>query len=166
MSEQLKVELTNIATVSELEQKAKEVVKEIKIELEQKLSQEQEKIVKIVYDKVKESTNLLLYHPKLDNTLKLTQMIASIIKHLESIKINELILSGKDKKNIALELGRILIKDLVKEDEKRIVLMMMYDSTADVLLETMVDVSHHLNVKIKELTGSCCEGLMNLLKRN
>jgi hypothetical protein len=71
---------------------------------------------------------------------------------------------GKDKKEITLELGRILIKDVVKEDEKRVILLMIYDSISEQLLETMVDVSHHLNIKVKELTGSCCEGLMKLFR--
>jgi hypothetical protein len=166
MAEQLKVELSNIATVNNIEEKVKEVVKEVKIEIEHKLSDEHTKVLKIIYDKVKESTDLILHHPRLENAIKVTQMIASIIKLLESVKLNEILLSGKDKKEIALELGRILIKDLIKEDEKRVVLLMIYDSTAEQLLETMVDVSHHLNVKVKELSGSCCEGLLNLLKRN
>ncbi len=166
MAEKLKVELSNISTVSNIEEKVKEVIKEVKIEIEHKLSEEQSKVLKIVYDKVKESTDLILHHPRLENALKLTQMIASIIKLLETVKLNELLLSGKDKKEIALELGRILIKDLIKEDEKKVVLLMIYDSTAEQLLETMVDVSHHLNIKVKELTGSCCEGLLNLFKRN
>ena len=156
MSEQIKLELTN------LEEKSKEII----IELENKLSQEQTKVLKLVYDKIKESTELLLYHPKLDHTVKLTQMIASIIKLLESIKINDLLLSGKDKKQISLELGRILIKDVVKEDEKRVILMMIYENTSEQVLETMIDVSHHVNIKIKELSGSCCEGLMNIFKKN
>ena len=152
MSEQIKLELTN------LEHKSQEI--------EHKLSDEHIKVFTIIYNNVKESTDLLLHHPKLENVLKLTQMIASIIKSLETIKLNNILLSGKDKKQIALELGRILIKELIKEDEKRIILLMIYDSISEQLLETMVDVSHHLNIKVKELTGSCCEGLMNLFKRN
>jgi hypothetical protein len=166
MSEEFKLELSNLATVSQLEEKVKEVVKDVKIDFEHKLSEEQTKVLKIVYDKIKESTDLLLHHPKLENALKLTQMIASIIKLLESIKINDILLSGKDKKQIALELGKKLIEDLIKEDEKRIVLLMMYDSAAEQLLETIVDVSHHLNVKVKEIAGSCCDGLLSLLKKN
>ena len=55
---------------------------------------------------------------------------------------------------------------MIKEDEKRIILLMMYDSAAEQLLETMVDVSHHLNVKVKEIASSCCDGLLSLLKKN
>ena len=166
MSEEFKLELSNLATVSQLEEKVKEVVNDVKIDFEHKLSEEQTKVLKIVYDKIKESTDLLLHHPKLENALKLTQMIASIIKLLESIKINDILLSGKDKKQITLELGKKLIEDLIKEDEKRIILLMMYDSAAEQLLETMVDVSHHLNVKVKEIASSCCDGLLSLLKKN
>jgi len=43
---------------------------------------------------------------------------------------------------------------------------MIYDSTAEALLETMIDVSQHLNVKVKEVTGMCCDGLMSLFKKN
>ena len=92
--------------------------------------------------------------------------MASIIKLLESIKLQDGLLGGKDKKLIALEVGKLLIKDNVKDEEKQAVLLMIYDSTAEALLETMIDVSQHLNVKVKEVTGMCCDGLMSLFKKN
>lgn len=174
MAEQLKIELSNITTVNDIENKLKEkidekidevkiVADEIKIVIEHKLSEEQDKILKMVYDKIKDSTDLILHHPKFENGFKLAQLIASIIKQLEAIKLNEVFLSGKDKKAIALELGRTLIKDLIKEDEKRAILLMFYDTTAEGLLETMVDVSQHLNVKVKEIAESCCDNIISMI---
>jgi hypothetical protein len=43
---------------------------------------------------------------------------------------------------------------------------MIYDNTAEALLETMIDVSQHLNVKVKEVAGMCCDGLLSLFKKN
>jgi hypothetical protein len=144
----------------------KEKVNDIKIEIVNTLTDAQKSVLKVVYDKVKESSDLILQHPTLDSALKITQMMASIIKLLESVKLQDGLLGGKDKKLIALEVGKLLIKDNVKDEEKQAVLLMIYDSTAEALLETMIDVSQHLNVKVKEVTGMCCDGLMSLFKKN
>jgi hypothetical protein len=143
-----------------------EKVNDIKVEIVNTLTDVQKSVLKVVYDKVKESSDIILQHPTLDSALKITQMMASIIKLLESVKLQDALLAGKDKKLIALEVGKLLIKDLIKDEEKQAVLLMIYDSTADALLETMIDVSQHLNVKVKEMTGMCCDGLMSLFKKN
>jgi len=144
----------------------KEKVNDIKIEIVNTLTDAQKSVLKVVYDKVKESSDLILQHPTLDSALKIMQMMASIIKLLETVKLQDGLLGGKDKKLIALEVGKLLIKDNVKDEEKQAVLLMIYDSTAEALLETMIDVSQHLNVKVKEVTGMCCDGLMSLFKKN
>ena len=150
-----KVELSSI----------EEKVNDIKVEIVT-LTDAQKTVLKLVYDKVKDSSDIILQHPTLDSALKITQMMASIIKLLESVKLQDALLGGKDKKLIALEVGRLLIKDNVKDEEKQAVLLMIYDSTAEALLETMIDVSQHLNVKVKEVAGMCCDGLMSLIKKN
>ena len=150
-----KVELSSI----------EEKVNDIKVEIVT-LTDAQKTVLKLVYDKVKDSSDIILQHPTLDSALKITQMMASIIKLLESVKLQDALLAGKDKKLIALEVGRLLIKDNVKDEEKQVVLLMIYDSTAEALLETMIDVSQHLNVKVKEVAGMCCDGLMSLFKKN
>ena len=150
-----KVELSSI----------EEKVNDIKVEIVT-LTDAQKTVLKLVYDKVKDSSDIILQHPTLDSALKITQMMASIIKLLESVKLQDALLAGKDKKLIALEVGRLLIKDNVKDEEKQAVLLMIYDSTAEALLETMIDVSQHLNVKVKEVAGMCCDGLMSLFKKN
>ena len=150
-----KVELSSI----------EEKVNDIKVEIVT-LTDAQKTVLKLVYDKVKDSSDIILQHPTLDSALKITQMMASIIKLLESVKLQDALLAGKDKKLIALEVGRLLIKDNVKDEEKQVVLLMIYDSTAEARLETMIDVSQHLNVKVKEVAGMCCDGLMSLFKKN
>jgi len=148
--------------LSQIEEK----VNDIKVEIVETLTDAQKSVLKVVYDKVKESSDLILQHPTLNSALKITQMLASIIKLLESVKLKDALLAGKDKKLIALEVGKLLIKDNVKDEEKQAVLLMIYDSTAEALLETMIDVSQNLNVKVKEVTGLCCDGLLSLFKKN
>ena len=148
--------------LSQIEEK----VNDIKVEIVETLTDAQKTVLKVVYDKVKDSSDIILQHPTLDSALKITQMMASIIKLLESVKLKDALLGGKDKKLIALEVGRLLIKDNVKDEEKQAVLLMIYDSTAEALLETMIDVSQHLNVKVKEVAGMCCDGLLSLFKKN
>ena len=148
--------------LSQIEEK----VNDIKVEIVNTLTDAQKSVLKVVYDKVKDSSDIILQHPTLDSALKITQMMASIIKLLESVKLQDALLAGKDKKLIALEVGRLLIKDNVKDEEKQVVLLMIYDSTAEALLETMIDVSQHLNIKVKEVAGMCCDGLLSLFKKN
>lgn len=146
--------------LSQIEEK----VNDIKVEIAETLTDAQKTVLKVVYDKVKDSSDIILQHPTLHSALKITQMMAAIMKLLESVKLKDALLGGKDKKLIALEVGRLLIKDNVKDEEKQAVMLMIYDSTAEALLETMIDVSQHLNVKVKEVAGMCCDGLLSLFK--
>lgn len=152
----------SITELSQIEEK----VNDIKVEMVETLTDAQKTVLKVVYNKVKESSDLILQHQTLNSALKITQMMAAIIKLLESVTLKDALLAGKDKKLIALEVGKLLIKDCIKDEEKQVVLLMIYDSTAEALLETMIDVSRHLNVKVKEVTGMCCDGLLSLFKKN
>jgi hypothetical protein len=152
----------SITELSQIEEK----VNDIKLEIVETLTDAQKSVLKVVYDKVKESSDVILQHPTLNSALKITQMLAAIIKLLESVKLQDAVLGGKDKKLIALEVGKLLIKDCIKDEEKQAVLLMIYDNSAEALLETMIDVSRNLNVKAKEVAGMCCDGLLSLFKKD
>jgi hypothetical protein len=158
-------QLSNIATVNQLDNTVNNIINDVNkdiMELEYKLTEEQEKLLTVLYDQVKETSDLILHHPAKENYNKLSQMISFLMKHIEKTKMNGNLLSGKSKKEIVLELSKLLIKKLVKDDQKRIILMMMYKNVGEELLETMVDISNHLNVK--ERDGSCLEGVLKCIK--
>ena len=137
-----------------------ESVIEIKMEdVPKPLTEEQQHIVKAVYEKAKQATQTILEDPQMDNTLKITQTIGQIIKLLEYIKINDKKISGSNKKAVALEVGRLLIKEGIKNDTAKQVVLSIYDVVAEQTLEVMIDVSHVVNTKVQEATASCLDWL-------
>lgn len=138
---------------------------QIHFEEECKLTNEQKTIIKVVYDSAKKFGDDILNHPSLSEAMKITQLIGNIMKLLENLTINGVKLNGSTKKTISLELGRILIRDLIKDDSIKNVILPIYDSIAETLLETLVDVSQHINTAVKDATISCCESLLSCLKK-
>ena len=134
----------------------------ISIQVESKLTEEQKKIVSFVYDSSKDFARDILNKPDVSDALKMTQLMSSIIKMLETITFNQLKLSGANKKAVALELGRNLIKDIVSDENTKAGILTIYDFSADQTLETLIDVSKHVNVA---QVVSCCEFLADFFKK-
>jgi len=130
-----------------------------------KLTDEQKQIIKVVYDSAKKFGEDILNHPSLSEAMKITQLIGSIMKLLENLTINGVKLNGSTKKVISLELGRILIRDLIKDESLKATILPIYDSIADTVLETLIDVSQHINTAAREAAISCCESLLSCLKK-
>ena len=129
------------------------------------LTDEQKKIVQFVYDSAKTYADGILNHPTLSSALKITQLMGSIMKLLENLTFNQMKLSGPTKKAVAIELGRSLIRDLIKDDSIKDILLPLYDTMAEPLLETLVDVSHTLNTAAKDAAASCCEWMAACIKK-
>ena len=121
-----------------------------------RLSAEQKQIVKLIYDKAKESVETILTASNVADAIKITQTIATIIKLLEMVTLNSAKVAGADKKKIALELTRDLMKDIIKDESVKANLLAMYDLVAEQTLETMIDVSRSLNVGVQKVASSCC----------
>lgn len=136
----------------------------ISIEMESKLSDEQKKILTFVYDSAKDGAREILNKPAMADALKMTQMMSSIIKMLETITFNQVKLSGANKKAVALELGRKLINDIVSDENIKAGILTIYDFTAEQTLETLIDVSKHVNVSVAQVV-SCCEFMADLFKK-
>lgn len=129
------------------------------------LTDEQKKIVAFVYDSAKTYADGILNHPTLSSALKITQLMGAIMKLLENLTFNQMKLSGPTKKAVAIELGRSLIRDLIKDDSIKEIMLPLYDTMAEPLLETLVDVSHTLNTAAKEAAASCCEWMAAFIKK-
>ncbi len=131
------------------------------------LTSVQKKVIAIVYDKAKEAVETIISDQSLDTILKVTLMLGQIIKLLENITLDGNKIQGDIKKQVAIELGRLLIKDLVQEEPRRTTILGLYDLLADKTLETMVGVSKVLNVAVQnavsdvveEVSVSCCSNL-------
>lgn len=137
----------------------------IELKLPTSLTEEQQKIMQFVYDSAKSFAEGILSHPSLPAALKITQLIGAIVKLLENLSFHGQKLNGPTKKAIAVELGRVMIRDLIKDDAVKGVLLPLYDTMADSVLETLVDVSHTLNVAASQAAASCCESIAACLRK-
>jgi len=136
----------------------------IEIEIKTPLTEEQQKILSFVYDSAKDIGAEIFNKSNVSDALKVTQLVGSVIKIMESLTFNQAKVSGLTKKTVGLALGRKLICDLIKEDAVRTSILTLYDATADAVLEAMIDVSRNVNVTMEQVT-SCCTSLFDLLKK-
>ncbi len=137
----------------------------ISLELPSILTEEQKKILEFVYDSAKGYASDILNHPSISNALKITQLIGHLMKLLENLSFGGKKISGSTKKAVSIELGRNLIRDLIKDQELKMTLLGMYDMLADSTLETLIDVSQHVNTAVKEAAASCCEAIVECLRK-
>ena len=131
----------------------------IMIEENASLSEKEQLLISHVYNTIKHDIEMILINFDVSNYTKIIQMIALIIKSIESITSQKEKIAGAIKKKVALECGRMCIKQM----KDHLDILMIYDSIAETALETMVDVSRNLNVKVISEAATtavnCCMGL-------
>lgn len=132
---------------------------------ESSLSEDQKKLAASIYDTTKASLQSFINDQSLSNTVKITKTLGQLIKQLENAKIDGKAPSGADKKAVAIQLGRILIKEVMPDDKGEKEVLMVYDLTAEPTLEAMIEVSKVVNVAVHEAAQKCCPGLLELFKR-
>ena len=120
--------------------------------LEEKYTDEQTEIIRLVYDKAKVSAEAILKIDDLTSMVIVVKIIAEIIKLLE--KVHKVKISGKTKKYIALLVTRRIIIEAVHDENTRHTMLEMHQNMGENVLETMVDVSRNINVQ--EATTTCC----------
>ena len=122
-----------------------------------KLSEDQQKLAKYIYDSAKQAVQSFMSDNSLNNTIKITMMLGQIIKQIETVKICGKVPTGSDKKAIVIQVGNIILKEINQPE-----IIMIYDIIADQTLETIIDVSKVVNVYAQEIATSCCP---NFFKR-
>jgi hypothetical protein len=132
---------------------------------ESSLSDDQKKLATTIYDSVKDSIKDFISDPNVNNTVKITKTLGQVIKQLETTHIDGKVITGADKKAVAIQLGRILIKEVMPDDKGEAEVLMMYDMIAEATLEAMIEVSKVLNVAVPILATKCCPGLLDFFKR-
>ena len=135
---------------------------------EQKYTEEQLEIIAIIYDKAKEIAEAIL-QLDIPTAMKVSKMMAEMIKLLEGVTLQNKKISGKTKKHIAITLTRSLICKIA-HDSIRDKIVGVFDDMADQMLETLIDVSRSVNVQeiatscCKDLATSCCASMLASLK--
>jgi hypothetical protein len=137
----------------------------IKMISESSLTDYQKQLANKVYESTKADIQSFVSDMSLNNTIKITKIISQLLKQLENISIEGNSPSGADKKAVALQIGRILIKEVTPDDKGEAEILMVYDLVAEPTLEAMIDVSRVLNTVIQETATKCCPGLLTLLKK-
>jgi len=123
------------------------------------LTDYQKLIVKVVYDEIKpmiasiieEFKQIDIEHVSPEDISKKIFVIISIcIKIIEKTKVNNKKIDGSDKKQIVLELGKIIINTEIDNTSITSVINPIYDALAEEVLETLIDVSSNVNTEVKK----------------
>lgn len=126
------------------------------------LTKNQKEIVKVIYNELKNIVLELINEIKdtdIDNisvediTKKIFIIISQSIKIVEKTKVNNNKLDGADKKQIVLELGKILLVTEIPDKNVTDIIIPIYDAVAEEILETIIDVSSQVNTEIKKGCG-------------
>lgn len=91
----------------------------------------------------------------INETLIITTLISELIKLIEPMILNKKPLTGTNKKNIVLYVGRKILNNTL-EGEHKLLVLNLYDLTAEPILEQMVNVSKNVNIIIKKVSKWCC----------
>ena len=71
---------------------------------------------------------------------------------------------------MTIQLGRVMIKELVEDETHEKEILSVYDFLADGLLETMIDVSKVVNTVVKQVVEhavtSCCPSFLSFFKKS
>lgn len=157
LTNQTITEITTVTAVTEV--KVATTVEDLTTQLvleDNRLTAEQKNIVKLIYNTAKETVEGILTTVNVSDVIKITQSIAAIIKLLEMVTINNAKVAGSNKKKVALELTKDLIKDIIKDESMKANIIAMYDMVAEQTLETLIDVSRTLNVAVQNAASACC----------
>lgn len=128
------------------------------------LTSEQRHIVTLVYSDAQSASQLILKDDSLSSAVKVTKLLSELMKILEKTKINGAKLSGSNKKAVALELVKHLIRDTSPDAAN---LLSSAESMGEQLLETLADISRNLNMQVVEkiIETGCCGLVEALLKK-
>jgi len=161
------IELVTSSAATVVSEGAKVVAEKLGLKLisESTLSEDQKKLATSIYETVKPAVQGFISDPDVNSTVKITKVIGQVIKQLVNTKIEGKAPTGADKKAVAIQLGRILIKEVTPDDKGEAEILMVYDLVAEQTLEAMIEVSKVVNVAVQEMATKCCPGLLELFKR-
>ena len=136
----------------------------LKMITESSLSEDQKKLATSIYDSVKAAIKEFISDPSINETIKITKTLGKLIKELENAKVDGKAPTGADKKAVAIQLGRILIKEVITSDSLEANILMVYDIVAEPTLEAMIEVSKVVNVVVQKVATSCGPTFDKVLK--
>jgi hypothetical protein len=153
-----------ITTTSEvIKEEAVDAAMRLAGEEDIKISDDEKCIAVIVYDEAKEAAEAILHDSTLSVPVKVTKVLAALMKILEKTKVNGVKIPGLKKKAVALYLLRQLMKDVVTDIPLQSYLLSTAQTVGEHLLETLADVSRNLNMA--EVATTCCMSVLSSLSK-
>lgn len=136
------------------------------IQIIEKLPAQQEIVIQQLYQTTKETTRHLFAAESVD-AMRIGQLMGMMVKQVEQASYPTGKIPGAEKKAIVLALGRRLLQDpaVIQSDAVRSAACTAYDSLGEMMLETLLDVSKHVNTVIQQAAVSCCEAVLACLKK-
>ena len=133
----------------------------ITFESDSELTQFQKQVVKQIFNTSKDTIKEIIDSPEMADALVVTIAVGNLVKLIETLKINNKPLNGKNKKAIVLYLGRLLLNDLLPENRNKVNILGIYDLVAEPTLEKLIDVSSNINIIQNEIIENvsnkkCC----------
>lgn len=128
-----------------------------------KLDKEGEHIVSLVYHEAKAAAEPILCDSELSVSVKVTKLLAALMKIMEKTKVDGSKIPGAKKKAVVLYLLRQLMKDIVDDIPIQSYLLSKAAAIGESLLETLADISR--NVNIPQVATTCCMGLISALAK-
>ena len=128
------------------------------------LNKSQQLILENLYNKLRPEVILIIVNIKdkelidfQEVTIAILYMITLFIKSIEKFKINSKYIQGADKKIIVLELGRQFLINELKYSKVKDIVVSIYNSHSESILENIIDTSKSVNTIIKHSNlFSCC----------
>ena len=124
------------------------------------LTSEQQKAVDQLYETVKKNCESIIdsfHKQQTSEALFLTYMTGQIIKQVEQTSCK-----GVDKKQVALQIGRNIIKDAIKDVETEQKVLLLFDIMGSPMIDHIVDITKNVNVNsVSSISSisppkSCC----------
>jgi len=128
-----------------------------------KLAEDDMRIVSSVYAEAKAAAEPILQQADLSVPVKVTKLLAALMKIMERTQHNGVKIPGLKKKAVALYLLRQLMKDVVADIPLQSYLLSTASTIGEHLLETLVDVSR--NVNMAEVATTCCVSILSSLSK-
>jgi Mg2+ and Co2+ transporter CorA len=123
------------------------------MENDMKLDEKEERVLSLVEEKARSAASIC-FSSDLPPVMKITKLVAELMKIMENVRLNGTTIKGAIKKKVAMELIHRLLKELVKDRDTLFEMLTLYHSMAEHLLETMAEVSSALHTA--EKITSCC----------
>ena len=99
--------------------------------------------------------------------MRIGRLVSESMKLVEKASYHGEKIPGAEKREIALALGHCLVRDptVISDETVRGGVCTAYDVVGEQLLETLADVSRHVNTMVKEAAVSCCECIVKWMKK-